>query len=158
MRFGWPHIHIAMQLHKGDFAQSLRDLCDGKDSMRVTDKIACGVVMMRENESNGHAPIYGITERNMDKLCLQNVTWAKAPMMVSGQVKQVSTYCVANPQVLVVSDIGNTVKEASEATYKTVWQINWPGNRTFRTDIGKHMERHLPKLQSHGYALTMEYE
>ena len=159
MRFGWPHVQIAMMLHKGDFAQSLAGLLNGHDLMNVTSKIACGVVMLRPNKADViKAPIYGLTVKNMEKIALQNVTWAKQPMMVGNKVINVGTYCVANEQVLVACGTGDTVKKASEEAYKIAWQINWPGNRAFRTDIGKHMEKHLPKLQQFGYALDMQYD
>lgn len=159
MRFGWPHVNIAMQLHRGDFAESLLALLDGRDLMRVTNKIACGVVMMRPNKGQLHAPIYGVSSHNMDKLCMQHVSWQSAPMMEGPAVKQRKTYCVdGTGYVMVVADVGNTVHEAREATYRTVWEINWPGNRAFRTDIGKHLKKHLPLLQKFGYALDMIYE
>ena len=164
MRFGWPHVNIAMQLHRGDFAQSLADLREGKDSMRVNyDQVSCGVVMLRPakvkiHEMKSQPPIYNLTARMLDNVCLQKVCKAKAPMMLSDQVQSVSTLCLAGEYAAVVSDVGDTVKDACEATYKTCWKLNWPGNRAFRTDIGKHLKKHLPALQSFGYATGLEYE
>jgi len=163
-RFGWPHVNIAMQLHRGDFAQSLADLLQGKDTMRVNyDTVSCGVVMLRPakvkiHEMKAPPPIYNLTARMLDNVCLQKVCRTKAPMMLNGQVQSVSTLCAVGEYIAVVADTGDTVKEASEAAYKTCWKLNWPGNRGFRTDIGKHLKKHLPLLQEHGYALGMEYE
>jgi phosphoribosylamine--glycine ligase len=158
MRFGWPHINIAMALHKGDQAKWLYDLWQGKDTMKVSSDVSAGVVMVRPNKDKAHAPIYGITNKNIDQLCFERIVEEKAPMMVDGEVEEVSTYCTVDEhEVLTVTGTGSTVSEATEKAYKAVWEINWPGNREFRTDIGKHLEEHLPKLQEFGYATGMEY-
>ena len=158
MRFGWPHVNIAMPLHRGDFAEALLGLTKGEDLMNVDyDKVSCGVVMLRPNKSKVPAPIYGLTSRILAHSAFQHVNYTKAPMMVSGKVQSLNTYCCTGEYVVVVSDTGDTVKEASERTYRHCWDINWPGNRAFRTDIGKHLEKHAPELQKFGYARGLKY-
>jgi len=45
MRPGWPLFQIQQALHKGDPAEWMLDLLDGKDTLKVSKDIACGVVV-----------------------------------------------------------------------------------------------------------------
>jgi phosphoribosylamine-glycine ligase len=99
----------------------------------------------------------GISSENYSHIHFQQVQDGKAPVLKSGKVKDVAMTLTAGTYVLVAGGSGKTVQEASEAAYNVAWDIEWPGNRMFRTDIGKRLEDELPKLQRHGFALGMEY-
>lgn len=165
MRFGWPAQNIYAAMLKGDPVQWMLDLINGQDTMRVTEEIAVGVVMthgdypygkLAGRETTGF-PIYGLTPRNKEHLHFQDVMDGIAPMMIGGEVKDVRTFVTAGDYVLIVTGLGTTVQEARKAAYRTCWQIDWPSNRMFRTDIGKRLQKELPKLQSHRFALGMQY-
>lgn len=157
MRFGWPHINIAMALHKGDSADWLYDLIHGRDSLAVSKEIAAGIVMKRPSSSDTPAPIYGVTVKNQEQLCFQGVMDKVSPMMFKGEVKNIPAYCTTNDYVMVVTGTGATVDAAARDAYRATWEINWPGSREFRTDIGKHLKKDLPKLQSYGFAEGLKY-
>lgn len=158
MRFGWPHWYISRALHRCDSAEFLYDLWKGKDSLVVSKNISCGIVMKRPNKDHAQAPIYGVTSKNEDNIHWEMVMEQQAPMMLDDTVKNVRTTCTAHEQVCVVTGTGTTVCKASEAAYKTAWELNWPGSREFRTDIGKHLEEDLPAMQGFGFAEGMKYK
>lgn len=165
MRFGWPAFNLQTAALKGDPAQWMVDLLNGKDTMRVSEEIIVGVVMTHGDfpygnftgKANSGFPIYGITSRNREHLHFQSVMDGVAPMMVGEEVKDVRTLVTAGDYVLVATGLGATVQEARRSVYRTCWAIDWPSNRMFRTDIGERLRFELPKLQEHGFALGMRY-
>ena len=157
MRFGWPHYNIALSLHQGDPVEFLYNLYHGQDTLLVSEDIAAGIVMQRPTRSIHPAPIYGLTESVLDKVCLQEVQLAMAPMMAGEKVVQERTLCTAGDYVLVTTGTGPTVRKASKSATEVAWKIDWPGARAFRTDIGERMSKDLPALQKYGYAKKMEF-
>src|SRR5665811_1026937 len=45
MRMGWPLILIQLALHRGDPVQWMKDLLEGGDSLRVSERVAVGIVL-----------------------------------------------------------------------------------------------------------------
>ena len=165
MRFGWPATCICMEVFPTDPCPWMLDLVNGRDSLKVSPDIALGVVLSHGDFPqcldppgiwSGY-PLTGISSENYSHIHFQQVQDGKAPVLKSGKVKDVAMTLTAGTYVLVAGGSGKTVQEASEAAYNVAWDIEWPGNRMFRTDIGKRLEDELPKLQRHGFALGMEY-
>ena len=71
----------------------------------------------------------------------------------------VPMFVTAGDYICTVSGTGKTVKESIDRAYKTIKdKIEIPNSIMYRTDIGKKLEKTLPKLQKMGYCLDMCYE
>ena len=63
----------------------------------------------------------------------------------------------AGDYVLVMSATAETVWEAKQRAYRRLKRLTIPNSPMWRTDIGDRLSRELPKLQSLGYAMGMEF-
>jgi phosphoribosylamine---glycine ligase len=164
-RPGWPLQQILQCLHVGDPVEWMVDALQGRDTMRVRDEVAAGVVMtipdfpystMTKKEVSGY-PVYG---------------WEKIPMrhfhpaeMMMGEVWQKRGdslvkepgLVTAGDYVCVITGSGDTVCEAKEEAYKNLDRIELPNSPMYRTDIGCRLEKQLPILQEHGYCEEWKY-
>ena len=163
MRPGWPLFQIQQALHRGDPCEWMVDLLEGKDSLKVSDKIACGVVISMppyphdkgtpQSEHAGY-PLFDLTMDDVIKnVHLSSVMCGKAPAMVDGEVKlHVEQFVTAGNYVGVVTGVGDTVEEASCACYDRIKKkINIPNSVGFRNDIGRRLEEQLPPLRKMGF-------
>jgi phosphoribosylamine--glycine ligase len=168
MRPGWPLFMIQQALHKGDPAQWMLDLIDGKDTLKVSSDIACGVVISMppypfdkgtpQSESAGY-PMFDLTMEDVTKnVHLASVMWGKAPAMVNGKVKlNEEQFVTAGNYVCIVTGTGETVEDARESCYGTVKKkIHIPNSIGYRVDIGCRLEKQLPELRKMGYS-TKKY-
>jgi len=163
MRPGWPLFMIQQALHKGDPAEWMLDLIDGKDTLKVSNKIACGVVVSMppyphnkgtpKQEAAGY-PIFDLTMGDVIKnVHLAEAMCGKAPAMVKGEVKlNEEQILTAGNYVCIVTGVGETVEEAREECYDTIKKkINIPNSIGYRIDIGCRLEKQLPILKKMGY-------
>jgi phosphoribosylamine---glycine ligase len=166
MRPGWPTFNIQQALHKGDHAQWLLDLAEGTDAKNwEMDTIAVGVVLsipdypyshLTRKEVNG-VPLYGMTPENAQHIHPCEMMMGEAPHEVDGKIVSRPCLVTAGDYVLVASGTGATVSEAKKAAYKILDQLSLPNSPMYRTDIGNRLKKQLPKLQSMGYAVGMQY-
>ena len=166
-RPGWPLFNIQMSLHKGDPAQWMLDMIDGKDTLKVSDKIACGVVVtipdypysrMTKKENSGY-PIWGLTmEDAVNDVHLCEVQWGKGPAMIDGELKEnIPMFVTAGDYVCTVVGLGDTIEKSREAVYSKIKKkIEIPNSIAYRTDIGEKVQKNLPDLQAAGYAEGVE--
>jgi phosphoribosylamine--glycine ligase len=143
-RFGWPSTQILMASHKGDPIKWMKDALNGKDSLKVDERTAIGVLMA--------APPFPYPDDDMEA----------AGLLVSGledewqnvapwQVKlEKGEYITTGPYVCVVTALAPDVHDAIPKAYSVVERIKFP-NRIVRCDIGKKLEEQLPKLHALGY-------
>jgi phosphoribosylamine--glycine ligase len=169
MRPGWPLFQIQQAVHKGDPAQWMLDLVNGKDTLKVSKEIACGVVIsmpdypysrLTKKECSGY-PLFGIEEEDLlGNIHASEVQWGKAPAMVDGKVKPGhEQFVTAGDYICTVTSTGGSVEEASERCYKVIKKkIEIPNSIMYRTDIGCRLEEALPKLHEMGYCLDLDYE
>lgn len=149
-RFGWPSTQILMASHKGDPIKWMKDALNGKDSLQVDNRMAIGVLMAappfpypdEDAEASGML-VTGLEEQ------WQNV----APWQIKLKGKQ---YYTTGPYVCVATALAPDVHDAIPQVYETVNRIKFP-NRIVRTDIGKRLEKQLPKLKSLGYEEMPEW-
>jgi phosphoribosylamine--glycine ligase len=161
-RCGYPAWWIQAASHRGDPAQWMRDLLDGKDSLKVSNDVAIGVVMAQPQfpyetaspEQVEGVPIRGAAEA-LANIHLVEVMMGKGPVMEGGRVVDRPTYQTAGEYVLVATALGRTLGRAQAKVYTTIDTIHFP-NRMYRTDIGNKVIDSLPRLHSFGYALTMQ--
>lgn len=162
-RAGWPAFFIQMASHRGDPAKWMRDLLDGKDSLRVSYDVAIGVVMVQPPfPSNEHSPaavegnpISGIDE-NHDNLHLVSVMKGRGPMISDGRVIDGQTYMTSGSYVAVATALGKTIARARRKVYRTVEGVHFP-NKMYRDDIGEKIEDALPRLHGFGYLEDMRF-
>jgi phosphoribosylamine--glycine ligase len=163
-RCGWPAWFIQAASHRGDPAQWCRDLVDGKDTLKVSQDVAIGVVLSQPPYPYGTGkpellegnPIEGLDEvwPNVHPMGMMR---GKGPLMQGGKVVEGQTYETTGEYVLVATALGATVEAARKRVYRTIDKIHFP-NRMFRTDIGEKVQAALPDLHRRGFALEMESE
>lgn len=162
-RLGWPAFYIQVASHKGDPAQWMRDLLDGKDTLRVSNDVAIGVVMAQPRypyncsppdlvEGN---PISGLT-KVIDNIHPASVMLAKGPIWEGGKIVDAKIPQTTGEYVLVATGLGKTVQKARDKVYDTVSQVKF-ANAMYRTDIGEKLEKPLTKLHNFGFAKDMQY-
>jgi phosphoribosylamine--glycine ligase len=162
-RCGWPAWWIQTASHAGDPVTWMKDLLDGKDTLKVSHDVAIGVVMAQPNypyldtaspEMVNGKPIMGV-EDVLPDVHLVEVMMGKGPVMEGGKVVDRPTYQTAGEYVLVATGLGKTVTKARKRVYGTVKQIHFP-DRMYRTDIGEKVIESLPGLHKFGYCLETE--
>ena len=165
MRFGWPHWNLCMDLHQGDHFKWMKGMLEGKDLLRPSTNVCCGVVM-----AMGHFPwddnamevegwaIHGLTPQNMDNVYLTGAMMSKAPIQRGGNFIRENVITSAGNYVAVVTGQGKTVRKAQEEAYRTVKDISWAPHRTYRLDIGDRLEEDLLCLQDFGYAKGIKFK
>lgn len=162
-RMGWPAFFLQTASHKGDPAQWMRDLLDGKDTLKVSQDACVGVVMGQPNFPYNKSPpelvegnpIGGVDEV-LEDVHFASVMLGKGPEMKSGKVVDGPIYRTTGEYVLVCTGLGKTVERARKAVYKTVDAVKFP-NSIYRLDIGEKIEKTLPALHKHGYAEGVKY-
>lgn len=162
-RCGYPAFYIQMASHRGDPAKWMRDLLDGKDSLRVSQDVAIGVVMAQPRYPYNASPpelvegnpIHGL-EDVLPDAHLVSVMVGKGPVMDEGRVVERPIYQTSGEYVLCATGLGRTVRKARSKVYDVVDQIHFP-DRMYRTDIGCALEDCLPRLHKFGFAETVEW-
>lgn len=169
MRPGWPLFQIQQAVHKGDPCEWMVDLIDGKDTLKVSKDIACGVVIsmpdypysrLTKKECSDY-PMFGLTEEDtLTNVHCSEVQWGKAPSNVDGKVKMaVPMYVTAGDYIATVTGTGKTVEDAKCEAYKTIKnKIEIPNSIMYRTDIGCRLEEQLSELHKMGFCEDMNYE
>jgi phosphoribosylamine---glycine ligase len=163
-RCGWPAFYIQTASHKGDPAQWMRELLDGKDTLKVTNDVATGVCMTQHPWPDSNAPegkvvgnpIMGIEEYYDDAHCAM-VMVGKGPKYEDGKVVERPIYMTAGAYVLVATGLGKTVAKSRKTVYRVADAIKFK-DAEYRTDIGEKIAPVLPKLHAAGYARDLEYE
>jgi phosphoribosylamine-glycine ligase len=147
--------------HKGDPVQWMKDLCLGRDSLRVDYRPAIGVVMAQPpypyDEACVVAPIQGLDESNIDSVHLVSAMIGRGPVMADKKVVDGPCIKTTAEYVLCATGHGRTVELARRAVYRVVDASKFP-DALYRTDIGEKVEPVLPKLHSWGYAKDMQYK
>ena len=161
-RCGYPAWWIQAASHRGDPAQWMKDLLDGRDTLKVSNDVAIGVVMAQpcypydtaSAEQVEGVPIRGAAEA-LANIHLVEVMMGKGPVMDGGKVVDRPTYQTAGEYVLVATALAKTLGRAQHKVYATIDSIHFP-NRMYRTDIGDKVLKSLAALKKHGYALDLQ--
>lgn len=162
-RLGWPAFYIQVASHKGDPCKWMRDLLDGKDSLKVSYDAAIGVVMAQPpfpyedgtpEEVEGN-PISGL-EHVWDDIHPAEMMMGKGPIMQDGKVVDGDTYQTSGSYVLIATGLGATVSKAMKKAYETANEVKY-SNPIVRTDIGAKLEETLPELHKFGYATDLDF-
>jgi len=164
-RPGWPTFNIQQSLHAGgDCVQWLLDLWNGKDAKIFDmDTVATGVVVSIPDYPYSHltrkevtgVPVYGIEDMTYIHPC--EMMMGVAPQRAGNTIVDMPMLVTAGDYVLVATGIGETVRDASRAVYRTLEKLSIPNSPMYRTDIGKRLQKQLPQLHELGYAKGLEY-
>lgn len=163
-RCGYPAWWIQTASHKGDPAKWMRDLLDGKDSLRVSYDAAIGVVVgiprYPYNASppelvEGH-PIQGYEEVRAD-IHLASAFLGKGPVMENGVITDAPIVQTAGEYVMVATGLGKTVERARKKVYGTLDKVR-VADMIYRDDIGEKLAPVLGSLHRFGFAETLDYE
>jgi phosphoribosylamine---glycine ligase len=156
-RCGYPCWWIQNASHRGDPVQWMKDLLDGKDSLKVSYDPAIGVVMSQPHypyetatpEQVEGVPIRGV-EAVLADVHLVEVMRGKGPMMDGGKVVEGPVYDTAGEYVCVATSLGKTIERARAKVYAVVDKVKFP-DRVYRTDIGCKVMPKLKALHKFGY-------
>lgn len=163
-RLGWPAFFLQCASHKGDPAKWMRDLLDGKDTLRVTNDVCIGVVVgqppfpiyeAKPEQVEGN-PIAGIEEDD-PAVHLVSAMKSKGPRMEGDKIVEDMILQTTGPYVLAATGLGKTVKKAQDKVYKTLGNIKIK-DMLYRNDIGSSLEEKLPIMHKHAYAVEMDFE
>lgn len=162
-RTGHPICWIQAASHRGDPIQWMKDALEGKDSLKVSNDVAIGVVLSQPTypfelappEKTEGIPIQGADDVLPD-LHLVEAMRGRGPVMEGGRVVERPAYETAGEYVAVVTALGKTVSKARKRVYGTIDQIHYP-DMGYRNDIGVRLEKELPKLHAAGYASDIEF-
>lgn len=163
-RLGWPAANILWACHKEDPITWMKDACAGKDTLLTSPLIACGIVLAQPDYPHSkftkaevaNIPIYGVTKENQKFISPQSVKIDTMPDMDGDTVVDRDIWCTTGDYLAVATGMGKTVKRACERAYATVKEIHVP-NMMYRDDIGESLEKSIPELQRHGYAMDWTY-
>lgn len=161
-RLGWPAFYIQIASHKGDPAQWMRDLLDGKDTLKVSRDVGIGVVMAQPRYPyNDSAPkeVEGVPisgcEEVWDDLHPAEMMMGRGSKMEGSKVVEGPICQTAGEYVLIMTALGDTVEKSRNRVYRSIDKISF-ANSIYRTDIGEKVQKVLPKLHEFGYAGDLE--
>ena len=162
-RLGWPDMFIRMAMHRGDPVQWMRDLCDGKDTLKVSNDTAIGVLVaqppfptkVEDQEQVEGNRIDGLKDI-WDQVHPIGMMIADGPKIVDGSLEQQDTFYTTSEYVMCVTGTGKTVQAANKSVYRAIKDIKL-ANMIVRDDIGETVMEGLPKLHELGYCLGVDF-
>ena len=102
-------------------------------------------------------PIWGITTKNRYNIHPCEMMLGEGPVLTGGKIKTEPMMVTAGDYVLVVTGVDAQVSNAIEDAYGVLKELEIPNSPIYRIDIGKRLEKHIPKLQSLGYAMSWDW-
>lgn len=160
-RAGWPAFFIQVASHEGDPAQWMRDLLDGKDTLKVSNDCAIGVVCAQPNYPYDNSPpelvegnpIAGDFGPNVHP---NDVMMGTGPVMKKGKMVDEKIHQTAGEYVMIASGLGKDVQAAQKSVYGTIDGMAFK-DMMYRNDIGNKLEGCLPELHKLGYCENLEF-
>lgn len=159
MRWGWPAANIMWATHKGDPVEWMMNAVEGEDTLEVDYATAAGVVLQLEHKEDADELLdIPVTVETPARKFVhpQSVKMAKLPAMKGEEVTEKKIWATCGDYVAVVTGTGKTIRQACERAYKAVEQVHVP-DLGWRDDIGEKLEKEVPELQKHGFALEFNY-
>lgn len=162
-RQGYPDSYIRTEMNKGDPAEWMRSMMNGKDTLRVSYDPHIGIVCAQRpfpysdggpTETEGK-PIYGIDD-NWDSIHPVQLFMDKGYTMTGDAVTTGTVYRTSGGYVMVATASGSTVSKARKTVFDTINQIEM-ADLLARDDVGESLESELPKLHQHGFWKDMEF-
>ena len=157
-RFGWPSSQILMASHTCDPVEWMHEaVVTGNDLLTVDNRVAMGVIMARppfpqhndDPKSNVGYPITGI-EEVWDHVSPWQMMIGEGPVMQDGKITKGPQYKTTGEYICVVTAHGADVHDVIPTCYAAVDKIKF-ADRIVRNDVGKRLEKELPKLKALGF-------
>ena len=129
------------------------------------DTVAIGVVMAIQDFPYSHLtrkdvvgiPLYGLKKPVTPNIHLCEVMQGHAPQTIQDTIKDAPCLVTAGDYLLVASGLGDTVRSAARAAYRTMKKVEVPNSPFWRPDIGQRLEKQLPTIQAKGFAKGLVY-
>lgn len=163
-RLGYPAWFLQIASVEGDPLQWMRDLIDGKDSLKMTRDTCIGVVCAQPpypsekfnpEETEGEPISVDPSIANQVHPCA--VMIGTGPVMDGDKIVDKPMWQTTAPYVMVVTGLGSSVQAAQRSVYGAIDKISFP-DMMYRTDIGDKVKRYLPELHKFGFAKAMQPE
>jgi len=165
MRDGWPLRHNIIAQMKGDPADWMVDLLQGRDTIRFTDKEVCISIVVAipdfpysklTNKEVCGIPVYNAAN-DPEHIHPSDIMMGEAPVELDGKVLTVPHWVTSGDYLMVVTGCGTTISGARRSAYAAVKKVKIPNSPFYRTDIGRgRMVKQLPELVRLGYAPGLE--
>ena len=165
MRTGWPAFYLQTHMNKGDPAQWLYDLTQGRDSMKCHMDHCIGVYVCgpsfphstpQHHEIEG-VPFFGINQKNIKNIHLCDAMVGHEEVFEEGIWQDRELFVSAGEYYMVVCGRGPTICDAREEAYSTIKELKIPNSPMYRTDIGKKLKDGLRELKAHGFCKEWVY-
>ena len=157
MRLGWPafNIECALMDEPIEFLHGLASGGSTRGFHRMND-VAVGVVAA--------LPPYPFPPRDYDEIIGVPLYgylagWHPCEMQQAPHERQEAgcKFVSAGGYLGVGTGVGFTIRQAAREAYKVLGHLSMPSSPFWRNDIGKRLQRDLPKLQEHGFATGVEF-
>lgn len=166
-RPGWPHFNIVQPLHRST-ASWMKQSLDGSPIAQQfkTKEISTGVVVSMPDYPYGKmsraellgVPLYGYQELSRkQRIAPCELMLGTAPVAQNGKIVRAPQMMSAGSYLAVVTGTGRTVTDSTREAYQNLGALRIPNSPMWRTDIGKRLEKQLPKLHRMGYASAWKY-
>jgi len=157
LRFGWPSTFILFASHLGDPIEWMKAAIEGRDELEVDTKCAIGVVMAQppfpQHDDDPHASegqvITGLDDV-WGSVSPVELMLEDGPMMKDGKIVTDLTFQTTGDYICCVTALGPDVHDVIPEVYAAVDRIKYP-DRIVRNDIGKELEKQLPKVKALGF-------
>jgi len=155
-RFGWPSTQILMATHEGDPIKWMKDALSGKDTLQVSQDVACGLLMAappfpyEDKEEKAVGLLISGIEDVWDRIAPWQIELTKGPVFEDGKVSTGPVYKTTGTYVCVAIGRGGDIHDAIPMAKEVADHVEFP-NRILRNDIGKKLEEQIPKLKAWGY-------
>lgn len=155
-RFGWPSTQILMATHEGDPIQWMKDALAGRDTLKVSQNVACGLLMAAppfpypDDEQKAVGLLVSGIEDVWDRIAPWQIELTKGPVSKDGKITTGPVYKTTGPYVCVAIGQGNDVHDALPVAQEIAEAVEF-ANRIVRNDVGQKLEEQIPKLHAWGY-------
>lgn len=159
VRFGYPEIFAFLHCHECDPIEWMSGVVDGRDELVVDTRPAICLVMAKPPFPRAPDPkiphegmgsvVTGI-EEVWEYVSPVALKIEKGPAMHGGRVVEEQVYKTTGPYVCAVTAQGSDVHDAIAEAYAAAERIKYR-DRILRTDVGKDLEKKLPKVKALGY-------
>lgn len=145
-RFGYPAFFGQVAVHRGDPSKWMRDLLDGKDTLKVSYDPCAAVVLAQ--------PPYPYKYKDLNRVegnPIQIAPEVMDDLHFAGVMKQKDEYLTASAYVMVATSTGKALERMKERALRVIEGVRFP-DMMYRNDVGDKVMKALPQMHKAGYA------